>query len=173
MYTTERKKPMNIVLVGMPACGKSTVGVVLAKTMNKDFVDTDITIQQREGHTLQDIINLHGNEYFHRLEERVLLDFDGKDCVVATGGSAIYYPAAIEKFKEKGKVVYINVSLDTILERLNNIKTRGVTLKKGQTLADLYAERTPLYESRSDIVIEADGLSVEEIVEEIVRKTML
>ena len=99
----------------MPACGKSTVGVVLAKTMNKDFVDTDITIQQREGHTLQDIINLHGNEYFHRLEERVLLDFDGKDCVVATGGSAIYYPAAIEKFKEKGKVVYINVSLDTIL----------------------------------------------------------
>ena len=164
---------MNIILVGMPACGKSTVGVVLAKTMNKDFVDTDITIQQQEGHTLQDIINLHGNEYFHRVEERVLLDFDGKDCVVATGGSAIYYPAAIEKFKENGKVVYVRVSLETILQRLNNVKTRGVTLKKGQTIASLYAERTPLYESRADLIIEADGLSVEEIVEEIVRQTSL
>ena len=164
---------MNIILVGMPACGKSTVGVVLAKTMNKDFVDTDITIQQQEGHTLQDIINLHGNEYFHRVEERVLLDFDGKDCVVATGGSAIYYPAAIEKFKENGKVIYLRVSLETILQRLNNVKTRGVTLKKGQTIASLYAERTPLYESRADLIIEADGLSVEEIVEEIVRQTSL
>ncbi len=162
---------MNIVLVGMPACGKSTVGVVLAKTMNKGFVDTDITIQQREGHTLQEIINLHGNDYFHQVEERVLLDFDGEDCVVATGGSAIYFAGAIEKFKEKGKVVYICVSLETILQRLNNIKTRGVTLGKGQTIADLYEERTPLYASRADIIIDADGLSVEEIVEEIIRKT--
>ena len=161
----------NIILVGMPACGKSTVGVVLAKTMNKGFVDTDISIQQREGHTLQEIIDIHGNDYFHQVEQSVLLDFDGEDCVVATGGSAVYFADAMEKFKEQGKVVYIRVSLKTILRRLNNIKTRGVTLGKGQTIEDLYEERTPLYENRSDIIIDAEGLSIEEIVEEIIRQT--
>ena len=161
----------NIILVGMPACGKSTVGVVLAKTMNKGFVDTDILIQQRENHTLQEIIDLHGNDYFHRVEENVLLNFDEEDYVVATGGSAIYFADAIEKFKRKGRVVYLRVSLETILQRLNNIKTRGVTLGKGQTLEDLYEERTPLYQSRADIVVDAEGLTIEEIVEDIVRQT--
>ena len=157
----------NIVLVGMPSCGKSTVGVVLAKTMNKGFVDTDILIQQREGSTLQDIINEKGNDYFHQVEEQVLLDFDGMDHVVATGGSAIYFDRAMAHFKENGKIVYLKVSLDTVLTRLNNIKTRGVTLEKGQTLADLYNQRIPLYEKHADIVIEADGLTVEEVVERI------
>ena len=157
----------NIILVGMPSCGKSTVGVVLAKTMNKGFVDTDILIQQREGCTLQDIINEKGNDYFHRTEEQVLLDFDEEDYVVATGGSAIYFDSAMEHFKKKGKVVYLQVSLDTVLTRLNNIKTRGVTLEKGQTLGDLYNQRIPLYEKHADIVIGADGLTVEEVVERI------
>ncbi|SCK02280.1 Shikimate kinase [uncultured Eubacterium sp.] len=158
----------NVILVGMPACGKSTVGVVLAKTMNKGFVDTDILIQQAESRTLQEIIDQEGNDYFHHVEERVLLDFDGENYVVATGGSAIYFDRAMDKFKEKGVVVYIKVTLDTILERLNNIKSRGVTLEKGQTIADLYEQRIPLYQKHADMVVEADGLSVEEVVEKIV-----
>lgn len=158
----------NIILVGMPSCGKSTVGVVLAKTMNKAFVDTDILIQQAEKKTLQEIIDEKGNDYFHQVEERTLLDFDGKDAVVATGGSAIYFDRAMEKFKEHGKILYLKVSLDTVLTRLNNIKTRGVTLAKGQTLADLYARRVPLYEKHADLVIEADGCTVEEVIEKII-----
>jgi len=160
----------NIILVGMPSCGKSTVGVVLAKTMNKGFVDTDILIQQREGRTLQDIINTCGNDYFHQVEEAVLLDFDGQNYVVATGGSAIYFDRAMDKFKETGKIVYLKVSLDTVLKRLNNIKTRGVTLAKGQTLGDLYHQRVPLYEKHADVIIEADGMSVEQVVERIIEE---
>ncbi len=133
--------------------------------MNKGFVDTDILIQQAESRTLQEIIDQEGNDYFHHVEERVLLDFDGEDYVVATGGSAIYFDRAMDKFKEKGVVVYIKVTLDTILERLNNIRSRGVTLEKGQTIADLYEQRIPLYQKHADVVIEADGLSVEEVVE--------
>lgn len=160
----------NIILVGMPSCGKSTVGVVLAKTMNKGFVDTDILIQQREGRTLQDIINTCGNDYFHQVEEAVLLDFDGQNYVVATGGSAIYFDRAMDKFKENGKIIYLKVSLDTVLKRLNNIKTRGVTLAKGQTLGDLYHQRVPLYEKHADVIIEADGMSVEQVVERIIEE---
>ena len=158
----------NVILVGMPACGKSTIGVVLAKTMNKGFVDTDILIQQAESRTLQEIIDQEGNDYFHHVAERVLLDFDGEDYVVATGGSAIYFDRAMDKFKEKGVVVYIKVTLDTILERLNNIRSRGVTLEKGQTIADLYEQRIPLYQKHADVVIEADGLSVVEVVEKMI-----
>jgi len=158
----------NIILVGMPSCGKSTVGVILAKTMNKGFVDTDILIQQREGKTLQEIINTQGNDYFHQVEEQVLLGFNEVDYVVATGGSAIYFDKAIEKFKEKGVVVYLRVSLETVLERLNNITTRGVTLAKGQTLGDLYNQRIPLYEKHADVVIDGDGKTVEEVVLEII-----
>ena len=158
----------NIILVGMPSCGKSTVGVVLAKTVNKGFVDTDLLIQQREKKTLQEIINSSGNEYFHQVEESVLLDFEGEDCVIATGGSAIYFDRAMEKFKEKGIIIYLQVPLDTVFERLSNIKTRGVTLEKGQTLADLYEQRVPLYEKHADVTVVCDGCTVEEVVEKIV-----
>ena len=158
----------NVILVGMPSCGKSTIGVVLAKTMNKGFVDTELLKQQKEGKTLQDIINEHGNEYFHQVEENVLLATDVRNFVIATGGSAIYFDRAMEHFKEHGKIVYIKVSLETILERLNNIKTRGVTLGKGQTIEDLYKQRIPLYEKHADIVIEAEHLTIEEVVEKII-----
>lgn len=159
----------NLILIGMPACGKSTIGVVLAKTIQKGFVDTDISIQQREKKTLQEIINTHGNDYFHKVEEQVLMDFGMTDCVVATGGSAVYCKDAMEKLRENGLVVYIRISLETVLARLNNIKTRGVTLDKGETIADLYQKRVPLYEASADVVIEADNLSVEEAVEEIMK----
>ena len=157
----------NIMLVGMPSCGKSTVGVVLAKTLNKGFVDTDLLIQQREKRTLQEIIDSRGNGYFHRVEESVLLDFKGADYVVATGGSAIYFDKAMNRFKENGIVVYLQVTLDTVLERLSNIKTRGVTLEKGQTLADLYQQRVPLYEKYADVTICCDECTVEDVVEKI------
>lgn len=159
----------NVILIGMPSCGKSTCGVVLAKTMNKGFVDTDLLIQQKEGMALQEIINQHGNAYFHQVEEKVLCDFEGYNYVVATGGSAIYYEKAIEKFKQNGTVVYLKVSLETVLARLRNIKTRGVTLAKGQTLEDLYRERIPLYEKYADVVIESEGCTVEDLVEKIIQ----
>ena len=158
----------NVILVGMPACGKSTIGVILAKTMNKGFIDTDLLIQQKEGRPLQAIINEHGNEYFHQVEESVLLDVEVKNYVIATGGSAIYFDRAMEHFKENGRILYIQVSLETILERLKNIKTRGVTLGAGQTLEDLYKQRIPLYEKHADLIINAEGLSMEEIVEKII-----
>lgn len=158
----------NVILIGMPSCGKSTCGVVLAKTMNKGFVDTDILVQQKEGMALQEIINQNGNEYFRQVEENVLCDFEGYNYVVATGGSAIYYDSAMKHFKENGKVVYLKVSLETVLERLSNIKTRGVTLEKGQTLEDLYVERIPLYEKYADVTIESEGCTVEELVEQII-----
>lgn len=160
----------NIILVGMPASGKSTIGVILAKTINKAFVDTDLTIQSREGMKLQEIIDKKGNDYFHKVEESVLWDFKEKNYIVATGGSAVYFKNALESLKEDGQVVYLKVSLDTVLERLNNIKTRGVTLEAGQTLEDLYNYRVPMYEAVADTTVECDGLTVEEIVEKIIKK---
>lgn len=158
----------NVVLIGMPACGKSITGVVLAKTMRKNFVDTDLLIQEREERPLQEIINESGNDYFREVEEQVLKTLDVSNSVISTGGSAIYYPEAMANLKEKGTVVYLKVSLETIEERLNNIHSRGVTMKKGDTIASLYDERIPLYEKYADIVIEADDFSVEDSVEAII-----
>ncbi|MCQ4637358.1 shikimate kinase [Anaerovorax odorimutans] len=157
----------NLILVGMPACGKSITGVVLAKTMRKNFVDTDLLIQEREQRPLQEIIDTDGISYFKQAEEAVLLQLDADNTVISTGGSAIYYPRAIEHLKKKGRIVYLKVSLKTVEQRLNNIKTRGVAMKKGDTIEDLYKRRVPLYEKYADITIEADDLPVEETVEKI------
>lgn len=160
----------NLILVGMPACGKSTVGVVLAKTLNKGFVDTDLLLQQREHRTLQQIIDAEGIDYFHRAEAQVLLDVDGDDLVIATGGSAIYADRAMERFRRTGKIVYLEASLATVQRRLSDIRTRGVTLEKGQTIAELYDRRTPLYRRCADWTVETDGLTVEEVVEAIAHR---
>lgn len=160
----------NIVLIGMPACGKSITGVVLAKTMRKSFIDTDLLIQEREERPLQEIINESGNDYFRAVEEDVLKTLTTSNSVISTGGSAVYYPAAMENLKKNGTVVYLKVSLETIEERLNNIHTRGVTMKKGDTIASLYDERTPLYERYADVIIEANNFTVEESVEAIINK---
>ncbi len=162
-------KSGNIILIGMPSSGKSTVGVILAKTLGKAFIDTDLLIQQREGKTLQEIINEKGNDYFHRVEEAVLLGVEAENTVIATGGSAVYFPDALEKFRKSGTVVYLDITLESVLERLRNIKTRGVTLEKGQTLEDLYNARTPLYESRCDVRVKADGGTVEDVIERIIK----
>lgn len=160
----------NVVLIGMPACGKSTIGVVLAKVMGKDFVDTDITIQHVEGRPLQQIIDENGNDYFKKVEEQVLSSFCEENCIVATGGSAVYYDRAMEHLKENGVVVYLKVSLEGIESRLHNLATRGVTLRPGQTIADLYEERIPYYEKHSDICVETENMDIWEAAEYIVHQ---
>lgn len=157
----------NVILIGMPACGKSSAGVLLAKILKKDFVDTDLLIQKCEGKTLQTIINEKGVPYFRDVEDAVLLDFDGDNYVVATGGSAVYCHEAMEKFRQNGVIVYIKVAVEEIVRRLKNIKTRGVTLAPGQTLEDLYDKRIPLYEKEADITVDTDGLELEETVAKI------
>lgn len=162
----------NIVLIGMPSCGKSVTGVVLAKVLKMKFVDTDLLIQEEAGKGLQDIINEDGLDAFKRLEERILSTVKLDNAVIATGGSAVYYEGAMEHLKENGTVVYIKVSLETVKRRLSNIKTRGVAMGKGQTMDDLYDMRVPLYEKYADITVLSDNSctmedTVERIIEEI------
>jgi shikimate kinase len=161
----------NIVLIGMPACGKSVTGVVLAKTLNKQFVDTDLLIQEVAGKGLQDIINEDGIDKFKELEEKVLKELTVKNAVVSTGGSAIYYDEAMQHLKENGTVVYIKANLKTIKSRLKNIKTRGVAMGKGQTLDDLYKLRMPLYEKYADITVMTDNKrNMEDTVADILKQ---
>ena len=128
----------NIVLIGMPACGKSSVGVILAKTAAMAFVDTDLLIQQEEGKKLQYIIDSQGMDDFLKIEERVLASVDVENSVISTGGSAVYSEKAMNHLKEKGIIVYLKLPLAEIDRRLKNIKTRGIAMKPGETLADLY-----------------------------------
>lgn len=159
----------NLILIGMPACGKSTVGVVLAKTMGMKFLDTDLLIQEREGALLQDLINQKGNDYFKKVEEYVLRSLATENTVISTGGSAVYYKEAMKHFKKNGLVVYIKVSFESIEKRLDNITTRGITMAPGQTLRDLYDQRIPLYEGNADIIVDTEGLTVEQTIEKIMK----
>ena len=159
---------MNLVLIGMPACGKSTIGVILAKTVGMHFVDTDLLIQKKEGMILQDILDTRGAEKCLEIEEAVLCGVPDEDAVISTGGSAVYSDIAMLHLKQSGKVIYLSLPLEEIEARLKNIKTRGIAMGVGQTLADLYEKRIPLYEKYADITIKAAGLSVEECIEEII-----
>lgn len=160
----------NIVLIGMPGAGKSTVGVLLAKTITYNFLDTDISIQRREKKKLYEIINEEGLEAFVQIENSVLSRLEVDGCVIATGGSAVYGKEAMEHLREIGTVVYIKLSCEEIMKRVNNIKTRGIAMKPGKTIADIYLERAPLYEKYADITIMAEGLSMEECVEQIIQE---
>ena len=152
----------------MPSCGKSVTGVLLAKILNKKFVDVDLMIQEKAGKGLQAIINEDGIDTFKKLEEEVILSIELNDAVIATGGSAIYYDAAMMHLKENGRVVYIDVPIEDIKKRLKNIKTRGVAMGKGQTLDDLYNIRKPLYEKYADITVMSNNKrNMEETVEAI------
>lgn len=157
----------NIVLIGMPGCGKSTVGVVLAKTLGIGFVDTDLIIQQNEKHLLQEIIDNEGIESFLDCEEKAVLSFDCDNYVVATGGSVIFRENAIDHLKKNGKIIYLNVSLDEIKTRLDNINTRGVAATENQTIDDIYNERSPLYLKYADFVLDLNNSNVEQTVEKI------
>ena len=148
------KKP--IILIGMPACGKSTVGVLLAKRLGYRFVDSDLHIQESEGKLLQEIINEQGMEGFIKIEEKVNLDLGTSQSrwVIATGGSAVYSPAAMAHFREIGTVVYLKLSYKTVRRRLGNFSHRGVVMPEGYTLRRLYDERCALYEKYAHITID-------------------
>lgn len=147
----------NLILIGMPASGKSTVGVILAKVIGYDFIDTDILIQKREKKRLAQIIEDDGVEGFLEIENRVNASVEADHCIIATGGSAVYGKEAMRHFKKIGHIMYLKVDYETIAKRLGNIRQRGVALREGQTLRDLYEERSVLYEKYADTVIEEQG----------------
>ncbi|MGN0728136.1 shikimate kinase [Treponema sp.] len=157
----------SVVLIGMPGAGKSTVGVVLAKMLNYKFVDSDLVIQQKMKKKLCDIILEQGTDTFIKIEDRVNSSLGIKKTVVATGGSAVFGKAAMEHFKKNGTVVYLKVSLDSLEKRLGNLDRRGVVHRPGQTLHDIYSERSPLYEKYADITIDETGLEISTLAEKI------
>ncbi len=157
----------NIVLIGMPGAGKSTIGIILAKVLGYNFLDSDLLIQEQEKCLLRDIIEKHGLDGFIAVENQVNRDIRTTNTVIATGGSIIYGTEAINHLRDIGIVVYIKLSLETIDNRLGNIKQRGVVFKEGQTLKSLYEERCPLYEKYAHIIIDGEGLNTEELMEKI------
>lgn len=163
-------KQKNIVLIGMPGAGKSTVGVVLAKKLGFAFLDSDLLIQSREGKLLHEIIEEQGVEKFWAIEEETNLSIDAGRTVIATGGSVIYGSRAMDHLREIGVIVYLKLPCEEIAHRLGDLNERGVTLRKGQNLEMLYEERIPLYEKYADVTIECEHLSIREIVEIISQK---
>ena len=160
----------NIILIGMPGSGKSTAGVVLAKFLGYDFVDTDLVIQEKTGKLLHELITEYGLDGFKKIEEDINAGISCQRSVIAPGGSVVYGEKAMEHFKEIGKVVYLKISYEELEGRLGNLQSRGVALKEGQTLLDLYHERVPYYEKYADITIEEQGLGVEETINRIAKE---
>jgi shikimate kinase len=159
----------NIVLIGMPGAGKSTVGVILAKVLGFHFIDSDLLIQEQENCLLKDIIERDGLEGLIAIENQVNRDIRTQNSVIATGGSVIYGKEAMNHLREIGIVVYIKLSFETIDNRLGNIKQRGVVFREGQTLQSLYEERCPLYEKYAHIIVDGEELSMEELMDRIVK----
>ena len=159
----------NVVLIGMPGVGKSSAGVVLAKVLGYEFVDSDLVIQKEEKRLLKDIIAEDGLDEFIRIENRVNSNLNVNNCVIATGGSVIYGKEAMEHLSEIGVIVYLRATFDTIDSRLGNLEGRGVAIKRNQTLFDLYQERTILYEKYADVVVDLDNQDISATVGEIAR----
>ncbi len=166
----------NIVLIGMPGAGKSTVGVVLAKTLGYDFIDTDILLSRQMGMTLQSFIDAYGIEAFLKAEEKAVLTLDCSRTVIATGGSVVLSEAAMAHLKDGSTTYFIDVPLEELIRRLKNIKTRGITLKPGQTVGDVYSERVSLYIKFADLTVPetlGEATDIEAIVSEIVLKSII
>ncbi|MBQ8185782.1 MAG: shikimate kinase [Clostridia bacterium] len=157
----------NIILVGMPGSGKSTLGILLAKKIHYGYIDSDSIIVAMSGKLLPELIEELGNEGFLDLEARVNGSIKVQRCVIATGGSAIYRGGVIEKMKENGIVVYLKIPYEEVERRLGDLKKRGVVLRDGYTLRDLYAERAPLYEMHADYIVELSEDSVEDSAEKV------
>lgn len=157
----------NIILIGMPGAGKSTVGVVLAKRLGYNFVDSDLVIQDKYGKLLHDLIEEHGVKGFWKIENDVNAGLNLHKSIIATGGSAVYGSEAMEHLREIGTVVYLKLPYEEITERLGDLNARGVTLLPGQTLEDLYAERIPLYEKYAHVTVDCEGKMLREIVAEV------
>lgn len=161
----------NIVLIGMPGVGKSSVGVVLAKILGYKFVDSDLLIQEQEGKRLHEIIDEKGIDGFLEIENKVNAAIECEKCIIATGGSAVYGEEAMEHLKEIGTVLYLKVDYQSLSERLGNLRGRGVVIKEGRTLLDLYNERMPLYEKYAEVVVDEEGCnSVSDTIAKIMDK---
>ena len=160
----------NIILIGMPAVGKSTIGVILAKILGYHFLDSDILIQEREGCLLKEIIEKKGVEEFQKIENTVNTNIQTERTVIATGGSAVYGKEAMDHFRGTGTVIYLKEDYEVLRKRLKDMESRGVVLKEGQTLADLYKERTPLYEKYAHIIINEQECTAEETIRKILEK---
>jgi len=160
-------KTNNITLIGMPGAGKSTLGVVLAKVLGYEFLDSDLLIQKQEKRKLHRIIEEEGYEGFRQIENRVNASIETEETVIATGGSVIYCQEAMEHLKSISTVVYLRLPLEELSKRLGNLKGRGVLLKEGQTLESLYKERSPLYEQYADVIAEEEGKNLEESLQEV------
>jgi len=159
----------NIILIGMPGAGKSTNGLLLAKALGKDFLDTDVFIQVREGQTLQQIMDHTDYLQLRHIEESVLLDIDVENSVIATGGSAIYSTSGMEHLKKNGVIVYLDTPLKTLKNRIHDNETRGIAKHPEQSFEALFSERTKLYEQYADTTIHCDQQSTEEVVNSILK----
>ncbi len=160
----------NIVLIGMPGCGKSTAGVLLAKALGMDFIDTDLIICASQKDKLQNIIESRGLEYFSKVESDVGKNLRSNNCVIATGGSMVLYPDAMENLKSLGKIVFIDVSYPELKRRVKNIKTRGITFREGESLRDLYEYRRSFYQKYADITLNVSSGTIEKTVRKIIDK---
>jgi len=160
----------NVVLIGMPGAGKSTVGVLLAKAMKMPFIDTDLLIQDKHGCFLQELVDAHGFEAFIKIEESVILSLNVTNHIIATGGSVVYSEAAMNHLKSSGILVFLDTKLYQLERRLKNVHKRGIAMKGNQTLASLHEERFPLYNKYADIRIDCAKKHIETIVSEIKNK---
>lgn len=157
----------NIILIGMPGSGKSSVGVVLAKALGKDFLDVDLLIQSREGTLLQQILNERGVETFLDVESEVIRSVSCRNTVIAPGGSCVCRDDAMEHLRSLGTVVYLELSYPEVVKRIHNLDSRGIALQPGQTLADVYNYRVPRYERYADITVKANGQTLVETIESV------
>ena len=155
----------NIILIGMPGVGKSTIGVVLAKVLGYEFLDSDLVIQNKYHKRLSELIEQYGTDGFLSIENETNASLVVDRSIIATGGSAVYGKEAMEHFKSMGTIVYLKVGYDTLVERLGDLTNRGVAMKNGTTLEELFEERTPLYEHYADIVVDEDHLSIRETID--------
>lgn len=160
----------NIVLIGMPGAGKSTLGVVLAKALGKQFIDTDLLIQEQTGKRLQDIINKNGIDGFLSVEEKVVSALNCENSVIATGGSVVLLKKAMENLQKNGVIVFLDVPLDELKLRINNITTRGIVMSKDENINSVFEKRFPLYNAYSDITVDAKNGSFEKTIEQIICK---
>ena len=157
----------NLILIGMPGCGKSTVGVVLAKALGMDFIDSDLVIQKTTGKRLSQIIDESSDEGFREVENRVNAQLEADNSIIATGGSVVYGEEAMRHLKAIGTIIYLKLSYASIEDRLGDLHARGVTIQPGWTLRDLYNERCPLYERWADVTIDCEELRLREVVAEL------
>ncbi|MBQ6809824.1 MAG: shikimate kinase [Firmicutes bacterium] len=164
------EKKQNLPLIGMAGAGKSTLGVLLAKALGYDFIDTDILIQQKHKKLLQEIIDEEGIDAFLAIEEDILSELTIDRAIIATGGSAVYSDKAMQALKQHSTVVYLEVPYEEILSRVKNIATRGIVLKHGNSLKDAFEERQPLYHQYADIVVDCSKKDIESTLSEIINQ---